>query len=522
MGECFGRRSFTGKVVVRAGSALALVCLIILVNASIGLAASGMIRVILSDLPAKNSRHYQALVQAAGRPMISTLETMDGEVWAFPSARLSAFTTAAKSAGVSHKKLGENWKTCLRPPKDKQKMSQKQNTMMSAMKSSPAYMGMTMMALPDAGETETALLGHAQSTSGAKQPVEIQLPLRDDLTVTIRRTSVKKNKNCYIWHGVVAGTDDPVTLLWWPTGRMSGQVRYQGHVYNVKPMGGAMHGVVEISPTAMPPEHAPMAPALMKKMKASSDPFVRQGDASMMDGRSGKQSEGAEEAQGNLTTGDTEITLLVAYTKNAASHYSDIKNDLIALAIAEANQSFAKSGIGKVKVKLVDAYETDYVEEGSHFEHVFRMVYPNDGFMDEAHGRRDAAKADIGLLIVDDSNGCGLAATVAPRADRAFAVVHHECAATSYSLAHEIGHILGARHNFELDSTSTPFPFGHGFVRGNEWRTMMSYEKTCGGCERLPIWSNPRIRVRGSVAGNQRADNARVIEKRAAIVASFR
>jgi hypothetical protein len=111
---------------------------------------------------------------------------------------------------------------------------------------------------------------------------------------------------------------------------------------------------------------------------------------------------------------------------------------------------------------------------------------------------------------------------VAPPADRAFTVVHHECAALSYSLAHEIGHIVGARHDLALDDDHKPYPYGHGFVFGKDWRTMMSYEESCDGCPRLPIWSSPLIKVRGVAAGDETANNARVIAEGAARVAAFR
>ena len=68
----------------------------------------------------------------------------------------------------------------------------------------------------------------------------------------------------------------------------------------------------------------------------------------------------------------------------------------------------------------------------------------------------------------------------------------------------------------------SPFPFGHGFVNGTKWRTMMSYKDSCDGCPRLPIWSNPAVLVHGVPAGDETADNARVIAERAAVVAGFR
>ena len=171
---------------------------------------------------------------------------------------------------------------------------------------------------------------------------------------------------------------------------------------------------------------------------------------------------------------------------------------------------------------LVHSYQTDYVEGGSHFNHVFRFADNHDGIMDEVHGLRDEYRADVSVLIVDDPVGCGLAAQVRAPENRAFAVVDQACAATSYSLGHEIGHLIGARHDPGLDDSKMPFPYGHGFVHGNEWRTMMSYKDSCGGCPRIPVWSSPVVKVNGVAAGNEISDNARVLAEEAGRVAAFR
>ena len=168
------------------------------------------------------------------------------------------------------------------------------------------------------------------------------------------------------------------------------------------------------------------------------------------------------------------------------------------------------------------AYQTDYVEEGVHFDHVWRFADKGDGYMDEIHALRDKYKADVAVLIVDDPQGCGLATRVFADADEAFAVVHHDCAALTYSVAHEIGHLIGARHEPAIDKMTTPFPYGHGFVNGTKWRDIMSYRESCGGCPRLPVWSSPVLKVRGETAGTPEQDNARVISEQAARVAAFR
>ncbi len=211
------------------------------------------------------------------------------------------------------------------------------------------------------------------------------------------------------------------------------------------------------------------------------------------------------------SSGPAEITIdvLVAYTRKAAQHYREIKREVVELAIEEANQSFRLSGIGHIRLRLVHGFETGYVEHGGHFDHVWRMVDKDDAHMERIHALRETYRADVVVLIVDDPKGCGLATRIGADAEEAFAVVHHACAAADYTLAHEIGHLIGARHEL-------------GYVNGTSWRDIMSYKNTCGGCPRLPVWSNPLVMIGGEPAGTADLNNARIIAENASRVASFR
>jgi hypothetical protein len=504
---------------------------------------------ILSHLPPPGSAAYSALKRAAGDAAGQPLEMTTAEMWSVPAQNVEAVKRAAADHGVDVMELGANSNRALLPMEPNLPVTPKQSAMMRDAMGSKAAMGMSMMTLPDPKVMEYALTKGMGGTNAAGPGSELILSLDATTTVTARRSSVEKTPEGYVWHGAIVGTDDPVTLLWWPSGRLSGQITYRGRHFVVKNLGGAMHGVVEMSPRKLPPEHAPMGKGLLNEMHMRKDPLVTNGDASMLR----KPSSGAVEPprepirnlqdatpkprakanaevalvvppapSGKVSREPVTIDLLVAYTARAASHYTDIKRDLIEVAIEEANQSFRSSGIDNVRLRLVHAYQTDYAESGSHFEHVFRFADKGDGYMEEVHGLRDRYKADMSALIVDDAHGCGLSAAVAPPPDRAFTVVHHECAALSYSLAHEIGHLVGARHDVGLDDSQHPYAYGHGFVSGKDWRTMMSYEESCDGCPRLPIWSSPLIKVRGTVAGDATADNARVISEGAARVAAFR
>ncbi len=504
-------------------------------------ASEDHIGIVLSNLPPPGSKAYRALKALAGDETGEVLEMTKSEMWSMPRDHLENFRKAAAVKGVTVDVLDENWNhTFVAMPADAVMTNEQANMMHGAMESKAA-MGVAMMGLPQANVLEYALTKGMHSTNIAEPASELVLPLNDHLIVKARRTSISKTSENYIWHGTIEGTDDPVTLLWWPGGRLSGSITYNGHVYSIKAFGGGMHGIVEMAPQGLPLEHAPMSDAQKQKMNMKEDPLVSKGDASMLAPKAREELKilrdaipsGTTQRGGQLAinvpaaeSGNpremTVITLIIAYTKLAALHYSDIEKDLILLAVEEANQSFRNSGISNVEVKLVYSYQTKYVESGGHFDHVTRFADKHDGQMDEIHHLRDRHRADVALLVVHDPVGCGLAAGVAVTEDRAFAVVHHECAANSYSLAHEIGHLIGARHDAGIDNSIAPFPFGHGFVNGTKWRTMMSYEESCSKCPRLPVWSNPDILVRGETAGSEASNNARVIREQAKRVAGFR
>jgi hypothetical protein len=206
---------------------------------------------------------------------------------------------------------------------------------------------------------------------------------------------------------------------------------------------------------------------------------------------------------------DIVIDVIVAYTQKAARNYSNLERELVHLAIGETNSSFRQSNLGHIKLRLVHTYQTDYVEEGGHFDHVWRFADKGDGYMDEVHSLRDKYRADVAILIVDDPKGCGLATRVRADADEAFAVVHHTCAAANYTLAHEIGHLIGATHE-------------QSYVNGTKWRDIMGSKESCGGCPRVAVWSSPTVLIKGEAAGTAELNNARVIAEQAARVAAFR
>jgi hypothetical protein len=493
--------------------------------------------------PSRLRKLYAAIRKRAADASGRALTLTRTEVWSVPRGKVEAVKKAAARRGVIMVQLSETWNHVFHAVRADLRMNNKQKSIMDRANASKAAMSVGVMATPLAPMVEYALTKDAEP-GGA---TTITVKLSDQTVLTITRTSVTTKAGKCIWRGTVDGTGAPATIIWWPGGKMAGTIQHEGRIYSIRHMGGELHAVVEMAEARMPREHAPMPERLRANDPSlRDDPLIHQGDASILrpvtagmrptpvEGRKAKvrlalaalaakaSPAKTKSAKSAVRPGDVVIDVIVAYTRKAASNYADVRRELAELSIEEANESFRISGVGNIKLRLVHSYQTDYMEEGAHFDHVWRFADKGDGYMEEIHGLRDKYRADVAVLIVDDPQGCGLATRVFADADEAFAVVHHECAATSYTVAHEIGHLIGARHDLGMDKVMNPFPYGHGYVNGTKWRDIMSYKESCGGCPRIPVWSSPKVLINGEPAGTLELDNARVIAEQAARVAAFR
>lgn len=348
------------------------------------------------------------------------------------------------------------------------------------------------------------------------QATRIVVHLNDEESITVRRRSLEAKKNGWTWRGEIDGTGEPAMIMWWKGGRFSGMFTYRGEMYTLKTVttiDAEVHAIAETGPAKMPAHHAAM------HTEDESRGHAAAGASSMVQPDVPMISPAERRA---LAAKKITIDVMILYTSKVASKYLDVETDVIAHSIEEANASFVNSDIGNIKLRLVHSQEIDYDEsDGEHFNHLYRMT-DGEGAFAKVLALRNETRADVVVLIVDDASGCGLATRVAAEAEEAFAVVHHACAALTYSVPHEIGHIIGARHDATLDQSASPFAYGHGYVNGTKWRDIMSYKASCAGCPRLALWSNPTIMIKGEPAGTAQADNARVILEQAERVSKFR
>ena len=268
------------------------------------------------------------------------------------------------------------------------------------------------------------------------------------------------------------------------------------------------------------------------QLKEACDVFHDEIDRSSFDGANSLLHDSDIERDDDITSPsilrsaaayDCKIRVLVLYTPNAQSSNSNIKNTILTM-VELANQSFINSQIN-YRIELVYVGQTNYTELGFIDTNFSRFQTAGDGYMDEVHTLRNKYSADVCVLLYYlPYSECGYA-TIGSMETSAFCVVNSYCDILDYTFAHEIGHLIGCRHDPSEDPNTTPFAYGHGYVNPSKtWRTIMAYEpEGIDNCLKLLYWSNPNVTHDGEPMGTTAThDNARVWNERSNTVMAFR
>jgi hypothetical protein len=335
----------------------------------------------------------------------------------------------------------------------------------------------------------------------ALQSKRALLSMPNGAALTFSRQSFDAaDRQNFTWSGSLPGVKGDATIVV-HNGNATGTVRSDENLYRIEPVGNGVHALVKVNEGRFPPEHPPSFQELEKR-----------GDVGPILPSSNRA---------DRKTGPTQINVLVGYTPKAANAVSDIIAT-ITLAVAEANTSYRNSGVN-INLKLTGTMSTDqYDEDGKTLERILADFVQDD----KIRLKRKNVLADLVAVIIDNSEACGLADAIMATASTAFAIVYYDCATGYYSLAHELGHLMGARHDEQDDPSVQPYAYGHGFRHDASptWRTIMAYDCTVqNGCPRLQFWSNPRVNKEQDPMGTvDRNDNARVLNQTAATVARFK
>jgi hypothetical protein len=467
-------------------------------------------RLVTSSNPNNHSILNSLFKRLLGKAKCETLSHSNSEVWTVPQSKLARLEERLVSLGIKFARLREDWNHILRP--NKGPMSKEQQEELARAKQAPEAVSAGVMRAPEAAVAEYALTETPEQGNS-----RIIIPLGDQQISLVRTSAIRTDKGV-VWRGTVADSGETAILQWWRDGRLNGLFGYRGHIYIVMNMGGDLHAVLEFDPKKMPADHPKMVSADVRDSDATQSPRAEPAASPALP----KVEPISPEQLKALEAKKIVIDVMMLYTRRAVRHYMLKPQDVLELAFERVNDTFRRSGIPNVSVRLVHSQAVDYDEQGSEeFIDLYRMV-DGEGPFKDVRRLRDEKHAHIVGLLVDDPRGCGLSTRVAPDTEDAYFVVHYSCAAITVSIAHEIGHILGARHDRMTDPNNTPFAYGHGYVNGTKWRDIMSYSQSCDGCLRIPYWSNPRVLYKGEPTGTLTEDNARVILEQAERVSKFR
>lgn len=272
-------------------------------------------------------------------------------------------------------------------------------------------------------------------------------------------------------------------------GRVSGSVVCEEGCFEIFPLGDGLSAVVERDLSALPECGAERFETL------DVSPGVAPLDVGDV-GPAESVGEDLDAAKGDTPTANR-VRVIVAYTTSARDDTDSVlgrtMRELVDLAVVESNQGYANSGVTQ-RMELACLYHTTSGTETTVIQDdVADFRNSGDSKWNEIHGLRSTYDADMCCLITDgrDTDWCGWAFGF-DYTDYAnmFQVTAYNCATGVFTFAHEFGHTQGCRHND--DSTLTPFPYGHGFRNGSNWRTVMGLANGTGA-PRLNFWSNPAI-----------------------------
>lgn len=278
--------------------------------------------------------------------------------------------------------------------------------------------------------------------------------------------------------------------------KISASIFDSGRNFEIRSLSDKFHVLIEVDQRALPPDHPASHPSggLAEKPVSQIGPSMRRSAA----------------ANASASAGVPNINILIAFTPQTATILGDLASSF-QIAVDKMNQSFANSTVN-LHVALVGqvGVPVEYSDSTSALSGVMRAL--------PVLIARDKTNADVVVLVAHFADACGVASQILAGASTAFVTVADTCMNSNLSMAHEIGHLLGARHDAANDSSSTPYAYGHGYAGFfNDpyqlgtvqvcWHTIMSYARplsTCADDPRINYWSNPSV-LYSAVAGHPHA-----------------
>lgn len=228
-----------------------------------------------------------------------------------------------------------------------------------------------------------------------------------------------------------------------------------------------------------------------------------------------------------------QANVLGAYTARAFSILGGIPADKIALDVAIVNQGLTNSTVPlRLTLVGVTAVSSSYDERvaSDYAQPLYDLTSGTGSNFPAIREQRNALAADLVTMYADRSEYCGIA-WIGPSPSYAFSVINPACAGSA-TLAHELGHNMGLRHDRYVEAAASADVYNYGYVSTQaKVRDIMSYNNQCAAlgisCQRVTYFSSPLITYNGYPLGIPKgttgaADATRKLGENATTVSTFR
>lgn len=272
--------------------------------------------------------------------------------------------------------------------------------------------------------------------------------------------------------------------------KLVGSATVEGQPYRIEYVSPGQHALIKVDETKLPLE----GPPLQAPGAAARDDTI------------GKVPESTRSI----------IRVLFVTTKQIRNKEPNNRVQL-ANALNDANQYMKNSRVA-ITYELAGYFDADYDETGRTYKQQLDDIRLAKPFGEQVLQLRESMRADLVSMYSSDQTLCGKAWLTASRLQA------HSVITCTSSLGHELGHNLGASHNWEPGDSEgkPPYMYGYRYTGTPRFRTQMSYDCSGGACPRTPYHSNPRLTYAGVPLGTaEHHDVARRFNERRETVAAF-